>query len=233
MATWRRASRSCPSDKVRLSVDVPSADVQHAVEHAANDLAASLKIPGFRKGKVPMPVLRRPRRQGADLRPRRSRATSAAGTGRAVAGSRIRPASLARVRLRAARLARERLQLHGDRRRPAEARARRLDAARGAGARAEVPEELVDARARGAPQRRSPSSSPSRAAPAGEGDVARDRPRQRVRRGQPRRRRRARCRTARRGARAGARRHVRRARRRSIEYELGDERRRPASTVDA
>ena len=45
------------ADKVRLSVDVPSADVRHAVEHAASDLAASLKIPGFRKGKVPMPVL--------------------------------------------------------------------------------------------------------------------------------------------------------------------------------
>ena len=45
------------ADKVRLSVDVPTADVQHAVEHAATDLAASLKIPGFRKGKVPMPVL--------------------------------------------------------------------------------------------------------------------------------------------------------------------------------
>jgi trigger factor len=47
-----------PDDKVRLTVDVPSADVHHAVEHAATDLAASVKIPGFRKGKVPMPVLR-------------------------------------------------------------------------------------------------------------------------------------------------------------------------------
>src|SRR6266571_7320924 len=46
-----------PENKVRLSVEVPSADVQHAVEHAAGDLAASMKIPGFRKGKVPMPVL--------------------------------------------------------------------------------------------------------------------------------------------------------------------------------
>ena len=44
-------------DRVRLSVEVPSADVKHAVEHAASDLAGSLKIPGFRKGKVPMPVL--------------------------------------------------------------------------------------------------------------------------------------------------------------------------------
>jgi trigger factor len=43
--------------KVRLTVEVPSADVQHAVEHAASDLAGSVKIPGFRKGKVPLPVL--------------------------------------------------------------------------------------------------------------------------------------------------------------------------------
>jgi trigger factor len=44
-------------NRVRLTVDVPSHDVRHAVEHAASDLAASVKIPGFRKGKVPMPVL--------------------------------------------------------------------------------------------------------------------------------------------------------------------------------
>ena len=47
-----------PDNKVRLTVDVPSAEVHHAVEHAASDLASSVKIPGFRKGKVPMPVLR-------------------------------------------------------------------------------------------------------------------------------------------------------------------------------
>jgi trigger factor len=46
-----------PDNKVRLTVDVPSADVHHAVEHAASDLAESVKIPGFRQGKVPMPVL--------------------------------------------------------------------------------------------------------------------------------------------------------------------------------
>jgi trigger factor len=46
-----------PENKVRLTVDVPSHDVQHAVEHAASDLAASAKVPGFRKGKVPMQVL--------------------------------------------------------------------------------------------------------------------------------------------------------------------------------
>src|SRR5918996_6050953 len=44
-------------NRVRLTVEVPGHDVHHAVEHAASDLAASAKIPGFRKGKVPMPVL--------------------------------------------------------------------------------------------------------------------------------------------------------------------------------
>ncbi|MGZ4378434.1 MAG: trigger factor [Gaiellaceae bacterium] len=46
-----------PENKVRLTVQVPSHDVHHAVEHAATDLAASVKIPGFRKGKVPREVL--------------------------------------------------------------------------------------------------------------------------------------------------------------------------------
>jgi trigger factor len=44
-------------DRVKVTVDVPAHDVHHAVEHAANDLAASVRIPGFRKGKVPMPIL--------------------------------------------------------------------------------------------------------------------------------------------------------------------------------
>jgi trigger factor len=44
-------------NKVRLTVDVPAHDVHHAVEHAAGDLASSVRVPGFRKGKVPMPLL--------------------------------------------------------------------------------------------------------------------------------------------------------------------------------
>jgi trigger factor len=44
-------------NRVRLTVDVPRAHVQHAVEHAASDLAETAKIPGFRKGKVPLQVL--------------------------------------------------------------------------------------------------------------------------------------------------------------------------------
>ncbi|MGH3081769.1 MAG: trigger factor [Gaiellaceae bacterium] len=46
-----------PESRVRVTVEVPSGDVQHAIDHAASDLAGNLKIPGFRKGKVPMPVL--------------------------------------------------------------------------------------------------------------------------------------------------------------------------------
>ena len=46
-----------PDNRVRLRVEVPQADLQHAVEHAASDLAKSVKVPGFRKGKVPSRVL--------------------------------------------------------------------------------------------------------------------------------------------------------------------------------
>jgi trigger factor len=46
-----------PGDRVRLTVEVSAHDVHHAVEHAATDLSESVKVPGFRKGKVPMPVL--------------------------------------------------------------------------------------------------------------------------------------------------------------------------------
>ena len=44
-------------NRVRLTVDVSPHDLAHAVDHATNDLAESVKIPGFRKGKVPTPVL--------------------------------------------------------------------------------------------------------------------------------------------------------------------------------
>jgi trigger factor len=46
-----------PENRVRLTVLVPSHDVHHAVEHAADDLSQSVKVPGFREGKVPRQVL--------------------------------------------------------------------------------------------------------------------------------------------------------------------------------
>jgi trigger factor len=44
-------------NRVRLTIEVTPAQVEHAVEHAMSDLAESVKIPGFRKGKIPQPVL--------------------------------------------------------------------------------------------------------------------------------------------------------------------------------
>src|SRR5262245_23093814 len=44
-------------NRVRLTVDVSSHELEHAVEHAASDLSGSIRIPGFRKGKVPRQVL--------------------------------------------------------------------------------------------------------------------------------------------------------------------------------
>ena len=46
-----------PESRVRLEVEVPEEDVKHALEHAAGDLAESLRIPGFRKGKAPIQVV--------------------------------------------------------------------------------------------------------------------------------------------------------------------------------
>src|SRR5438045_8404016 len=80
-----------PDNNVRLTVDVPGADVHHAVEHAASDLAESVKIPGFRKGKVPMPVL--VSRIGKERLYTEAIESHIAGwSGSAVARPRIRPA---------------------------------------------------------------------------------------------------------------------------------------------
>src|SRR5437879_9003950 len=57
MERVQNEAEELPENRVRLTVQVPSHDVHHAVEHAATDLAASVKIPGFRKGKVPRQVL--------------------------------------------------------------------------------------------------------------------------------------------------------------------------------
>jgi trigger factor len=46
-----------PENRVRLDVEVPEADLKHAFEHAASDLAESLRVPGFRRGKAPLPVV--------------------------------------------------------------------------------------------------------------------------------------------------------------------------------
>ena len=44
-------------NRVRLTVEVSPDQVHHAIEHAVSDLSESVKLPGFRKGKIPTPVL--------------------------------------------------------------------------------------------------------------------------------------------------------------------------------
>ncbi len=55
--TVKTKVQELPESRVRLEVEVPSDHIKHAVEHASSDLAASTKVPGFRKGKVPQKVL--------------------------------------------------------------------------------------------------------------------------------------------------------------------------------
>ena len=57
MAPVKTTVEELPENRVRLEVEVPEADVRHALEHAANDLASSARIPGFRKGKAPIPLI--------------------------------------------------------------------------------------------------------------------------------------------------------------------------------
>jgi trigger factor len=42
-----------PESRVRVAVEVDPADVEHSLEHAAGHLAEDMRMPGFRKGKVP------------------------------------------------------------------------------------------------------------------------------------------------------------------------------------
>jgi trigger factor len=57
MALVKTRVEELPESRVRLEVEVPESDVQHALEHAASDLAGSMRVPGFRKGKAPPRVV--------------------------------------------------------------------------------------------------------------------------------------------------------------------------------
>lgn len=57
MASVKTKVEELPESRVRLDVEVPEADVQHAFEHAASDMAESVRVPGFRQGKAPIPVV--------------------------------------------------------------------------------------------------------------------------------------------------------------------------------
>jgi trigger factor len=42
-----------PDSRVRLDAEVPSEEIESSLEHAARELGKELRVPGFRKGKVP------------------------------------------------------------------------------------------------------------------------------------------------------------------------------------
>src|SRR4051794_27842489 len=46
-----------PESRVRVQAEVPAAEVEKRVAYAARQLGRNLRIPGFRKGKVPPPVI--------------------------------------------------------------------------------------------------------------------------------------------------------------------------------
>jgi trigger factor len=46
-----------PESRVRVDAEVPPAEVERSLERAARQLGRDLRIPGFRKGKVPPPVV--------------------------------------------------------------------------------------------------------------------------------------------------------------------------------
>ena len=46
-----------PESRVRVDVEVAAEEVARAVEAAASLIGRDLKFPGFRKGKVPAPVV--------------------------------------------------------------------------------------------------------------------------------------------------------------------------------
>ena len=46
-----------PESRVRVEAEVPAAEVEKRVEQAARSLARSIRVPGFRAGKAPAPVV--------------------------------------------------------------------------------------------------------------------------------------------------------------------------------
>ena len=141
-------------NRVRLTVDVSPHELEHAVEHATNDLSESVKIPGLPQGEGADAGARLEDRQGPDLgrggRVAHQRLVLGGGVAHAPA-----PDLAARVRLRAADDGQGGLVVLGHDRGAADARDRRLDDARGAARRGRGPAGARRPGARGAaPDRR-------------------------------------------------------------------------------
>src|SRR5688500_17379114 len=58
MATAVKTSvTELPESRVRLEAEVPAEEVRRSMEQTARQLGRDLRMPGFRKGKVPPPVV--------------------------------------------------------------------------------------------------------------------------------------------------------------------------------
>ena len=57
MATVKTSVTELPESRVRVKAEVPSEEVERRVAEAARQLGRQMRVPGFRKGKVPAPVV--------------------------------------------------------------------------------------------------------------------------------------------------------------------------------
>jgi trigger factor len=59
MPTLKTSVTELPESRVRVDAEVPAEEVERRLQQAARKLGGQLRIPGFRKGKVPPPVVMR------------------------------------------------------------------------------------------------------------------------------------------------------------------------------
>jgi trigger factor len=59
MSTLKTSVTELPESRVRVDAEVPAEEVERKLQQAARKLGGQLRIPGFRKGKVPPPVVMR------------------------------------------------------------------------------------------------------------------------------------------------------------------------------
>jgi trigger factor len=57
MSSVKTSITELPESRVRVQAEVPAEEVERRVQQAARDLGRQMRVPGFRKGKVPPPVV--------------------------------------------------------------------------------------------------------------------------------------------------------------------------------
>ncbi len=57
MSSVKTSVTELPESRVRVQAEVPAEEVEREVAHAAQQLGRQMRVPGFRKGKVPAPIV--------------------------------------------------------------------------------------------------------------------------------------------------------------------------------